>query len=143
MMLIKSMSALLRPRLVSCHRILIVKPLSHVITSINCPLSAVVTVSLICACSIWHEPTVSLADIHQSMTVKRGIETERRENTERRHSDGSFDQKRIHRLPEWQSSCELEIMHEGHTEIIVINYDSAAATDANRIPMDTNFIVWY
>jgi len=34
-------------------------------------------------------------------------------------------------------------MHEGHTEIIVINYNSAAAADANRISMDINFIVRY
>ncbi|XP_036141649.1 uncharacterized protein LOC105831153 isoform X1 [Monomorium pharaonis] len=40
--------------------------------------------------------------------------------------------------PKWQSSYELGSRHEGHAEIIVINYDRAAATDANRIPMDTS-----
>jgi len=42
----------LHPRHVSCHRILIVKPLSHLITSINHGPLYVVTVSLICAGSM-------------------------------------------------------------------------------------------
>jgi len=41
----------LHSRHVSCYRILIVKPLSHVITSISYGPLFVVTVSLICACS--------------------------------------------------------------------------------------------
>lgn len=43
----------LRSKHVSCQRILIVKPLSYVITSINHqPLSSAVTILLICACSM-------------------------------------------------------------------------------------------